>query len=224
MSLNDTCGHGLAGVSKAIRDAIADQPVVGFDETGMSIGGQLRQWLHVASTELLTYYAAHLKRGQQAFADIAILPHFAGVAVHDHWQSYFAYGCAHALCNAHHLRELTFIEEQYHQPWATELKDLLLTVKDAVQSALHQGSQRLSPAPAQTLSRRLPQHYQGWAECQSPAPGSSTWQPQEAWPQEAEQTPQPPAPAGQPHSAKCSPSCMTCASPLPTTKPSATCG
>ena len=142
VSLNDTCGHRLAGVSKAIRDAIADQPVVGFDETGMSIGGQL-QWLHVASTELLTYYAAHLKRGQQAFADIAILPHFAGVAVHDHWQSYFAYGCAHALCNAHHLRELTFIEEQYHQPWATELKDLLLTVKDAVQSALHQGSQRL---------------------------------------------------------------------------------
>ncbi len=44
--------------------------------------------------------------------DIAgVLPSFTGVAVHDGWVSYLHYGCRHALCNAHHLRELT---ARYH--------------------------------------------------------------------------------------------------------------
>ena len=63
--------------------------------------------------------------------------------MHDHWQSYFQYGCRHGLCNGHHLRELTFIEEQYEQPWTTELKELLLTIKGAVERAQEAGQGRL---------------------------------------------------------------------------------
>jgi transposase len=38
------------------------------------------------------------------------------VSVHDGWGSYRAYSaCRHALCNVHHLRELTFLQEQYQQ-------------------------------------------------------------------------------------------------------------
>ena len=143
--INATCGQRLAGMVETIRKAVTEQPIVGFDETGMSIGGTLH-WLHVASTELLTYYAEHAKRGREAFGDIAILPDFTGIAVHDHWQSYFGYECAHGLCNAHHLRELTFVEEQYNQRWATELKELLLTIKDAVASARQEGRQQLDEA------------------------------------------------------------------------------
>ena len=134
VNINALCGQQLAAVNETIRNELMSQPVVGFDETGMSVGGEL-WWLHVANTEFLTYYTAHRKRGREAFAEINILPDFGGVAVHDHWQSYFGYHCGHGLCNAHHLRELTFIEEQYGQAWASDLKDLLLRMKKAVESA-----------------------------------------------------------------------------------------
>ena len=78
------------------------------DETGVRQAGRLA-CAHVTSTTQLTHYAIHPKRGNEATAAIGILPHFAGVSVHDGWAPYRTYTqCRHALCNIHHLRELTF--------------------------------------------------------------------------------------------------------------------
>ena len=93
----------------------------------------------------LTHYAVHPKRGAEATTDIGILPAYTGVSVHDGWKSYRAHThCRHALCNIHHLRELTYLEEQYGQTWAKDLKDLLREMKAATDQARAAGARRLS--------------------------------------------------------------------------------
>ena len=63
-----------------------------------------------------------------------------GVSVHDGWTTYRTYtDCRHALWNIHHLRELTFLEEQYQQAWAKEMKTLLLEMKTATEQARADG-------------------------------------------------------------------------------------
>jgi len=130
-----TCYAALAEVEEAIKQGVTEAEVAHFDETGARLGGK-RFWLHVASTATLTFYAAHPKRGREAMDALGVLPAFRGRAVHDGLTSYGHYkDCAHALCNAHHLRELTFVEEQLKQGWASDLKTLLLEIKRAVDTA-----------------------------------------------------------------------------------------
>ena len=54
---------------------------------------------------------------------------------HDHWKPYFRLLCLHALCNAHHLRELERAYAQDGQKWAKKLKKLLGEMKEAVEKA-----------------------------------------------------------------------------------------
>jgi transposase len=73
---------------------------------------------------------------------IGILPRFAGTSVHDGWRSY---GCSHALCLVHLLRELTFLPQEQGLPWAADLKALLLEMKAATDEARTQGRPTLHP-------------------------------------------------------------------------------
>jgi transposase len=143
-------GERLEEVNERIKEQILDSPIVHFDETGMRIEGKLH-WLHVAGTEEATYYMPHGKRGSQAIDAIGILPRFKGIAVHDGWSSYFNYGCDHALCNAHHLRELTFVHEQEGQSWAKQMIEFLLEVKEKKEKST---GQRFSAKRIQEFERR----------------------------------------------------------------------
>jgi transposase len=107
--------------------------VLHFDETGMRCNKSLH-WIHVTSSESATFYGMHTKRGQEAINYFDLLPKFQGNAIHDHWFPYFAYTqVIHGLCNAHHLRELTFIYEQEKEEWAGEMRSLLLKGKKLVE-------------------------------------------------------------------------------------------
>jgi len=120
-----------------------DEPIH-CDETGLRVEGKL-YWTHVASTEQATYLEVHPKRGRQALDEIGILPQRKGKVVHDGYSSYTQYPDAeHVLCNAHHLRELVFVEEQYEQAWADGMINLLVEIKEAVEEAKKQSQIALS--------------------------------------------------------------------------------
>jgi transposase len=166
-----TCYVRLEPVEAAIRTAIRAAPVVHMDETGARIAGKTR-WLHYAGTPTLALYAWHGKRGREGSEAVGVLPEFGGTRVHDAWGPYLSYGGAYALCNAHLLRELTFIAEQTRQAWASELIGLLLEMKAAVEQAQTAGATAMSEAERPAFAAR----YAGLVAAglaQNPAPAAT---------------------------------------------------
>ncbi len=139
----------LKPVENAIALALRTGSLLHNDETGLSVQGE-GWWLHSASTARLTHYGVHPKRGAAATDAIGILPGFRGTSVHDGWAPYRRYACRHALCNAHHLRELVWVEEQDGQAWAGDMATLLRTIKQSVDAAREAGKTAL---PRRTQAR-----------------------------------------------------------------------
>jgi len=107
-----------------IGQGVVRSAVAHADETGLRVAKKLH-WLHVLATDTLSWMGCHPKRGGEAFESLALLQHFKGVLVHDGWLPYKALACQHALCNQHHLRELTYLLEQQDQAWAGDMIEVL---------------------------------------------------------------------------------------------------
>lgn len=138
----------------ANQQAIINEKVVHFDESGMRINGNLH-WLHVATANNYVHYSVHEKRGHLAMDAAGILPNFTGIAVHDHWKPYWHYtDCRHALCNAHHLRELRYCEQLTGAAWAVELRHLLVEGKKLVAAAQAEGQTTLATEKVSDLLGR----------------------------------------------------------------------
>jgi transposase len=130
--MSRTCAERLQDFGETVRDLVAGALVKHMDETGFRIGGKT-QWLHVASTTLLTFYRVCAKRG-------GLLANVAGIVVHDHWKPYYTMqGVMHALCNAHHLRELKALVEIEKEEWARKMQQLLRRACHAVNRARERG-------------------------------------------------------------------------------------
>ena len=145
-TLQAIVARGAAGLERfleQLRGQLVGSPVVHLDETGARTAGRLH-WVHEATTATLALYGLHARRGKDGIDALGVLPRFTGVAVHDGWAPYRSYtGCSHALCNGHHLRELTAVEEQGGQPWANEIACLLVELKDTVEAAKQAGQATL---------------------------------------------------------------------------------
>ena len=132
-NIDDKLFRNLESFETSLKLYLIASRVLHFDESGMRCEKKLH-WVHVASSQMATFYTLHAKRGQEAIDVADILPKFNGFAVHDHWFPYFSYNQAiHVLCNAHHLRELTFVHEEEKEEWAKEMKDLLIFGKREVE-------------------------------------------------------------------------------------------
>jgi len=147
------CFDKLEPQEIAIKSMLINAYLVHFDETGSAIN-KVRQWVHSVSTKALTFYTAHKKRGTEAMDAAGILPKFKGIAVHDHLKAYFTYKCLHSLCNAHHLRELIYSDEQLEVPWAQKMKKLLLAIKDSVDKFKLENKQKLDNQILNTYERQ----------------------------------------------------------------------
>lgn len=147
--------------TEAIKEAVKKAEVGHADETGFYINGK-RCWLHTVSTSELTYYEPHQSRGKKATDAIGILPEFTGTLVHDNWAPYFKYQLLlHALCNVHHLRELTALVENDKQQWAALMIVCLLSAKQLVAEAVQAGETEF---PVEQL-QRIHQVYDAIVAC-----------------------------------------------------------
>ncbi len=132
--------NSLEKAEENIKEQLKKSEVLHVDETGMRSLGKLN-WVHTASTEYLTHYAIHDKRGTKATKDIDILPNFTGTMVHDHWKPYYTFtDSTHAECNAHHMRNLKGIHENLNHQWAQDMGSLLVEIKKAVDAFKEKGS------------------------------------------------------------------------------------
>ncbi len=148
-----------------IRAPLQQEAVLHADETGINING-VRHWLHCASSGSWTWFTVHRQRGTDAMAAAGVLPGFQGILCHDHWKPYYTYDqCRHALCNAHHLRELERAHIQDGKHWAEAMKNLLLEINTKV----NETPDGLSSAPAEDYRRRY-RHILQQGEDESPPP------------------------------------------------------
>ncbi len=121
-----------SGIEEMIKEQLKNTICLHADEAGINVNGD-RQWLHCASDLSWTYLFSHERRGTEAMNEMGILPDFMGVVCHDHWKPYYRYTeCTHALCNAHHLRELEFAWEKDDQAWAKDMQSLLIKINKKV--------------------------------------------------------------------------------------------
>ena len=123
--------------------------VVHFDETGFRTAGKLA-WVHSASAGKFALFTVHAKRGKDGMKAAGVLPHFAGIAVHDAWAPYDTFGnvAGHALCGAHVLRELVAVTEtgtDLDRTWAQQAIDALLALNEAAEAARAAGQDAIDP-------------------------------------------------------------------------------
>ena len=138
----------LGEVVEHIRSRLADGGVRHLDETGFRVAGKLH-WLHSVSSLAFTHYRVSARRGDVPAALSG------GIIVHDHFKPYYAHmGAveAHALCGAHHLRELKAIDEIEKEPWAKAMSDLLIDANRLKHEARDRGEVGLLDAVLQSIT------------------------------------------------------------------------
>jgi transposase len=137
-----------------VREQFALAGVAHADETGLRVSSSLH-WVHSLSTNNLTFYWLNQRRGGNAIDAEGIIETLPGVLCHDGYPSYRQFDeLLHALCNAHHLRELIAAEENTSQAWPALMKEFLISTHALVCKARERGCAALSARETKRLFER----------------------------------------------------------------------
>lgn len=140
VNANKRLYNGLQNFDDTLKEKLKKAEVLHTDESGLRLKGKIN-WVHVASTNRATHYGMHKKRGAIATNEIGILQEFEGTMVHDHWKPYYTFTkCTHAECNAHNIRILKGIHENFAHIWATNMGSLLIEIKRKIDSLKSKGA------------------------------------------------------------------------------------
>jgi transposase len=150
-------GERVGPAVEEIRRQLEVADVVCLDETGAHVGGKLK-WVHGAATPELTLLGIADRRGREGITSLGVAAELRGTAVHDHWASYWGDTLpkvrGHALCNAHHLRELAAVTDLDGQRWSQRLGNLLLEMLAARNQAMDEQRIALTPELVAEFKRR----------------------------------------------------------------------
>jgi transposase len=169
-----SAGENARQAMQPVRAALLRATTAHADETGYTVHGK-GQCLHVFSTLFLTCYHLDPKRGAEAMERGGLIPSFSGNLIHDCLAGYETFeDCNHNYCNAHLQRELTYLHEVMHQPWAKDMIDLLLEAKSLAdrERARSPGSRRVigEAVAAGIMSRYADIVLAGFADNPEPPP------------------------------------------------------
>ena len=148
------CAANITPAMDRVRADIAGGAMAHFDETGCRVAQHLN-WVHVASTESVTFLYLSDKRGSKGMDEGGVLPNFHGIAIHDCWAPYWKYDMEHGICCAHLLRELNGVKENHpEQKWASRFSKLLLDMKSAKEAAILAGQGSMDDTVYEKLDKR----------------------------------------------------------------------
>lgn len=166
----------LQPFEQAMADRLAEEDVLGADETGARVAGALA-WIHALRTDRLTLYSVSARRGVEAMTDAGVLPRLGAgtVLVHDFWAPYWNFDVTHAVCGAHLLRELAAAAEIDGQAsWSDAIDRLLCEINRTTIAAREAGAHTLSPRLLAGYRRRYDELITaGWAANPDHSPGGS---------------------------------------------------
>lgn len=138
-NMSSAFAEKITPLVQVIAEKLRTTAVSHMDESGLRVAKL--HWIHVHCDSQWTHYRVTEKRGD-------VTQGVTGIVVHDHFKSYYKLdGVTHALCGAHHLRELKGLIEIEKEPWAIRMSRLL-------KMGCHQvNNNTLNPARAKRLER-----------------------------------------------------------------------
>ncbi|MET7765717.1 IS66 family transposase [Streptomyces sp. NPDC005393] len=135
--LDAPLGQFEAGLKQELRRS----PVLGADETPISLAGE-RGYAYTIRSAGLTWYGAADNRGHAALDGFGILPGYRGVLIRDDYVGYHKYNAHLAgvqLCCAHLLRDLQGVidnaPDEEHAAWAQAAQQVLREAGQSVEQA-----------------------------------------------------------------------------------------